>query len=179
MTLDSQIETILFFKGEPISLKELENILNKSSEQIGEALNVLDENLKERGVRLMIKDKKIMLGTAPEMSTTIEKMQKEELVKDLGQAGTETLAIVLYKHPITRSEIDYIRGVNSAFILRNLLIRGLVEKATNKKDSRSFVYSPTFKLLSYLGITKVEDLPEYGKVKIEIEKFNEAESKEE
>jgi segregation and condensation protein B len=103
-----------------------------------------------------------MLGTAPEASALIEQLTREELSKDLGKAGLETLSIIVYKSPITRADLDYIRGVNSSFILRNLQIRGLVEKITNPADARSFLYRPTFELLQHLGVTRVEDLPEYG-----------------
>jgi len=112
-----------------------------------------------------------MLGTAPEMGELIEALIKEELSKDLGKAGLETLSIVLYRGPISRSKIDYIRGVSSTFILRNLLVRGLVERVSNPDDQRSFLYKPTFELLSYLGISRIEDLPEYDAVKQELESF--------
>ncbi|MCX6717916.1 MAG: SMC-Scp complex subunit ScpB [Candidatus Taylorbacteria bacterium] len=72
---------------------------------------------------------------------------------------------------MSRAEIDYIRGVQSTFILRNLMIRGLVEKITNPKDQRSFLYKPTFELLSYMGITKIEDMPEFKEAKAEIENY--------
>jgi chromosome segregation and condensation protein ScpB len=72
---------------------------------------------------------------------------------------------------LSRREIDYILGVNSNFILRNLLVRGLVEKIDNPKDQRSFLYRPTFDLLSYLGISRIDDMPEYSSVKKELEAF--------
>jgi segregation and condensation protein B len=81
----------------------------------------------------------------------------------------ETISIIAYKGPVSRAEIDYIRGVQSNFILRNLQIRGLVEKITNEKDHRSFLYRPTFELLQFLGVSRIEDLPEYDKVKAEFE----------
>ncbi len=74
------------------------------------------------------------------------------------------MTIVLYRGPIARSQIDYIRGVNSTFTLRNLLIRGLIERIPNPKDSRGFLYRPTFDLMNHLGITRIENLPEYAKV---------------
>ncbi len=171
LTLDSQIEAILFLKSEPVSKKTLAKILEKSIEEIEDALFVLEEVLETRGIILLSKDDKVMLGTAPDMSEIVKKVKKEELSRDLGKAGLETLSIILYKAPITRSEIDYLRGVNSNFILRNLLIRGLVEKVSNPKDQRSYLYKPTFELLSFLGIKKVEDLPEYDKIEKEIKNF--------
>jgi segregation and condensation protein B len=109
------------------------------------------------------------------MGPLIESLIKDELSKDLGKAGLETLAIVLYRGPIARSEVNYIRGVNSNYILRNILVRGLIEK-DEASSARSTVYRPTFELLSYLGISKVEDLPEYQNARSTVEVF-EAEQK--
>ena len=71
----------------------------------------------------------------------------------------EVLAIVLYKGPLSKIEIDYVRGVNSVFTLRNLLVRGLVERAAIK-NSGGFIYRPTFQLLQFLGVKSLEELPE-------------------
>lgn len=174
MTLDSQLEAALFFRGEPITIKKLSAFVEKSEEEVLTALEILENRLKNGGLRLIRRDNEVMITTAPSASPLIEKMTKEELVRDLGKAGLETLSIVLYKGPISRREIDYIRGVNSTFILRNLQIRGLVEKAINENDQRSFLYKPTFELLSFLGVSKIEDLPEYIDIKKELEDFNNA-----
>lgn len=173
MTLDVKIESLLFWKAEPIAISKIAKIFGATEEDVQKALILLEEHMKGRGVIVMRKDDEVSLRTAPASSDFIETLTKEELVRDLGKAGLETLSIVLYQGPISRREIDYIRGVNSNFILRNLLIRGLVEKVDNPKDLRSFLYKPTFELLSYLGISKVEDLPEYSSVKDEIETFSE------
>ena len=167
LSLDSQIEAILFWKGEPQTIKKLAASLGKKEEEIKAGLEILKEKIKDRGLELVYKDEEVMLGTASRLSHIIERLTKEELVRDLGRAGLETISIIAYKGPISRAEIDYIRGVQSNFILRNLQIRGLVEKITNEKDHRSFLYRPTFELLSFLGVSKIEDLPEYEKVKLE------------
>jgi segregation and condensation protein B len=177
--LEIQIEALLFWKAEPISHKDLEKLLSKSSEEIDAALIVLEKNLEGRGVQLAKKEDEIMLVTASSASSLIEQLAKEELTKDLGKAGLETLTIILYRGPISRREIDYIRGVNSQFIIRNLLVRDLVEKIANPTDQRSFLYRPTFTLLSYLGIKEVAELPEYALVKQEIEAFKQEASKSE
>jgi segregation and condensation protein B len=167
LSLDSQIEALLFWKGEPQSIKKLAANLGKKEEEILAGLETLKEKIKDRGVELIYKDDEVMLGTASKLSHIIERLTKEELVRDLGKAGLETISIIAYRGPISRAEIDYIRGVQSNFILRNLQIRGLVEKITNEKDHRSFLYRPTFDLLSFLGVSKIEDLPDYEKVKTE------------
>ncbi len=169
--LEKQIEAVLFWKGEPISIKKLSQTLEKNEEEISAALKNLEQNLANRGVSLIFKEDEVALGTSKDTSELIEKLTKEELVKDLGRAGLETLSIIIYQGPISRAEIDYIRGVQSTFILRNLMIRGLVEKVSNPKDQRSFLYKPTFELLSYMGLTKIEEMPEFAKAKEEIENY--------
>ena len=169
--LCTEIEAVLFWKGEPVSIKKLSQIFSKPEEEISVAVKLLEEKLVGRGITLIFKEDEIILGTSKDVSEIIEKLTKEELIKDLGKAGLETLSIIIYQGPVSRAEIDYIRGVQSNFILRNLMIRGLVEKVANPKDQRSFLYKPTFDMLSYLGISKIEEMPEYIKAKAEIESY--------
>lgn len=169
MELDAQIEALLFWKAEPISAKRLVQILKKDPKEIEQALLKLEQRLAGRGLCLVYKEDAVTLATSPENAEMIEALTKEELIKDLGKAGLETLSIVIYRGPVSRSEIDYIRGVNSNFILRNLLVRGLVERVTKPGDERSYLYKPTFDLLAHLGVKKVEDLPEYTQMREEIE----------
>tara|TARA_B100001741_G_C16466201_1_gene557668 strand:+ start:433 stop:1011 length:579 start_codon:yes stop_codon:yes gene_type:complete len=174
LTIDGKIEAILFFKGEPVKKQKLADILECTSEEINMGIQKLTEALSSRGLQLIIKEETVELRTTSVASSLIEKIIKDDISKDLGKAGTETLAIVLYKGPVAKREIDYIRGVNSSFILRNLMIRGLVERTTNKQDARSFVYKPTSELLAHLGISSVEELPEYNEMITEIRSFEEA-----
>lgn len=169
-SLDSQIEAILFFKGEPVTKTVLSKLTNTSVDEVNEAVRTLSEKLSNRGIVLVEASEGLMLGTAPSISPLIEAIAKEELSRDLGKAGLETLAIVAYKGSASKREIDYIRGVNSGFILRNLLIRGLVKREESKGE-RGFIYSPTIELLSYMGVTKPEDMPEFEVMKKELEDF--------
>ena len=171
--LSAQIEAILFFKSEPVEKRWLAKTLNTGGQEIETALEKLKEELSGHGLVLLEKDDSVMLGTAPEASPLIESLIKEELSRDLGKAGLETLAIVLYEGPLTRADIDYVRGVNSSFILRHLLVRGLVERLPKPGDARTFLYGPTFQLLQYLGATKVENLTEYAKIRQELSAFKE------
>ncbi|MEK7478091.1 MAG: SMC-Scp complex subunit ScpB [Patescibacteria group bacterium] len=171
MTLDAKIEAILFFKNEPTDIKDLANILDTSLERVHFALSDLEKKLEGRGLTLVHYENAVMLGTAKEGSELIEKIKKEELSRELGKAGLETLAIILYKGPIARATIDYIRGVNSSFILRSLMIRGLVDRVQNPNDSRGYLYKPTLELLSFMGLSKLEDLPEFNTMKEQVEKF--------
>jgi segregation and condensation protein B len=172
MTRESQLEALLFWKGEPLSKKKIETALACTTDELEVALTNLETSLSQRGIRLMRIDDEVELRTAPETNDLIVGLTKEELIRDLGKAGLETLSIILYKAPIKRSEVDYIRGVNSSFIIRNLLIRGLIDRVTEKEGTgRGFAYKPTIDLLAHLGIAKIEDLPEYVKVKSELESF--------
>lgn len=170
-TLSQQLEAFLFWKGEPVTKKELAKVLNVGTDAVESALTELREVLHNRGLALILKDEAVLLTTAPALSPLIEGLIKENLERDLGKAGLETLTLVLYYGPLTRSRIDYIRGVNSTFILRQLMIRGLVERIDNPNDARGFLYKPTFELLSFLGITEISELPNYTEVRTELEQF--------
>ncbi len=160
INLESKIEGLLFYKGEDVSIKKLAELLNVSEEEINEALGKLEQSLTGRGLVLVRKDDRVVLGITGELSSLIESIRKEEITK----ATLETLSIILYKNGVSRSEIDYIRGVNSSFILRNLLVRGLIEKVVDSKDSRRLLYRPTFETLSYMNVTSITELPNYREV---------------
>ena len=168
--LDIQLEAILFFRGEPMSLKKLAEFSGSKPEEVTDALETLKTKLEGRGIVLVQNGDEYMLGTTPSASDIIERITKEELSKDLGKAGLETLAIIIYKGSASKREIDYIRGVNSGFILRNLLIRGLVERE-ERDGERGYVYKTTMDLLSHLGVTNIEEMPEYSDVQKELETF--------
>ncbi len=161
MELESKIESFLFWKGEPQTEWEIAVAMRIDPAEVPPALELLEKSLAGRGVTLVRHGDKIMLGTSPEMSQFFEELRKEELNKDLSKAALETLSIILYKDSVTRSEINFIRGVNSGYILRNLEIRGLVERITHKSDARMYVYRPSLELLSYLGVSSVKDLPQF------------------
>ena len=171
MTLDAYIEAILFFKGTSVSVSFHAKVLGKKTEEIENALIILSQKLSDRGLVLSRYEDQVSLGTGPKASAFIETLIREDLSKDIGKAGLETLSAIIYKGPISRGEVDYIRGVNSSFIIRNLLIRDLVEKVKNPKDQRITLYSPTLKLLSYLGLKNFDEMPQYKEIRNNIENF--------
>ncbi|MFA6272890.1 MAG: SMC-Scp complex subunit ScpB [Candidatus Paceibacterota bacterium] len=168
MNLEAKIEAILFWKGEPVSLKRLAFWLGVDEKEIAPVLDELEKKLTDRGVALLRKDNEVALGTAPALGELMESLAKEELSGELSKASLETITIILYRGPVGKQEIDYIRGVNSGYTLRSLLIRGLVERLENPSDRRTYLYKPTFELLSYMGIKRLEDLPDYQAVREEI-----------
>ncbi|MDQ5928168.1 MAG: segregation and condensation protein [Patescibacteria group bacterium] len=165
MTPASQLESVLFFKSEPLTAKELAKMLGMSEAEVKDAAESLKTNLQGRGLTLISEGDAYMLATAPEASQLIERITKEELEKDPGKAGMEVLAIILYQGPQTRAQIDHIRGVNSTFALRQLMIRGLLDRIDNPTDQRSFLYKPTLQLLSFLGVSSTSELPDFEKTK--------------
>lgn len=165
------IEAFLFWKNEPVSIKKISEALKIEVGGVKEALRSLKNKLEGGGIVLMEKDEEVVLAVAPVASDLIKKMTEDELSRELSKAALETLSIVLYKNPVKRSEIDYIRGVNSQFILRHLEIRGLIDKRESPDDGRSYVYSPSFALLGHLGISATSELPEHDVLRQAVENF--------
>jgi len=168
MDLHVLIEGVLFFKATPQKKSALQQLFAADDEAFGTALDLLRVRLQAGAVRLLETDTEVQLVTAPELSEFIDTLRKNELGQDIGKAGAETLAIVLYREPVTRSEIDRIRGVNSAFILRNLMTRGLVERESIK-NSHQFRITPA--LLQHLGVTQKNELPQFGDFMTAIDSF--------
>ena len=167
--LIQKIEATLFYLAEPTDIDFLAKILEIKKKDIGDALDELGLSLENRGLRLIRNDNEVTLVTAPEYSEIIEKIIKEERERDLGRAGIETLSIIAYKGSVSKKEIEYIRGVNSQWVLRNLLLRGLVERKNNPNDERVAFYSITTDTLRHLGLSRVSDLPEYDEIKRQLE----------
>jgi len=163
--LENQIEALLFAGGDPLAISSLAKICEKSEAVIREALLSLKNSLSNRGIMLVYTEKEASLATSPETEGVVNALHQEEITKPLGRAGLETLSIVLYQGPVTKSHVDYIRGVNSASILRNLMIRGLIERKENPKNKRGFIYVSSMDTLRYLGISSVKDLPSYEETK--------------
>lgn len=170
-SISKLIEAILFWKGEPVSEKKLAELCSASLEDTETALLELEMSLKDRGIVLMRKDGEVMLGTSEDASSIIEKLTREELSRELSKAALETLSIIIYMGPVRRSTIDHIRGVNSQFSVRHLEIRGLVEKMPDSKDSRVYLYRPTFNLLAHLGIKSIEELLNLEDVRDKLKSF--------
>lgn len=163
--LHKAIEAILFYRGEPVSFSELSKLLKLHEEGIREEVAKLRDRLADSGLSLVETGDAVTLATSADTSELITKLRKEELSRDLSKATLETLSIILYGDLVTRADIDFIRGVNSSFIVRNLLVRGLVERTTHPTDNRKIVYAPTADLLTYMGVGKIEDIPEYTAVR--------------
>lgn len=160
--LAKKIEAILFVHGEPVTVDRLSKILGMDKTQIRQGAGELDQKLSDTALTLVWKGDSLQLATRPDFAKEVETVAKEEISRDLSRAASETLAVVAYRGLVTRGEIDFIRGVNSSYTLRNLLIRGLVERKSNPKDGRTYIYQSSIDFLKFLGLGKIEDLPEYA-----------------
>lgn len=171
MNLSSIIESILFISGEPVTINRLSKIAGASEEEIGKALDELAVNLDRRGIVLVRKDHWVVLATNPLAQPFVDKIAKEVFDRELTRAALETLSIIIYKGPVTRAEIDFIRGVNSGFTVRNLMLRGLVERTVNPKDGRAYLYQPSIQMLAFLGVKKIEEIPQYLEFRSKIDEY--------
>lgn len=169
----ASLEALLFIQGEPIAKKRVGKILNLSLDDLEKVLDELDKRMKEgsRGLSLVLDAEKVQLVTKPRFRSFLESFAKEELSEELTPASVEALSIISYLGPISRSQLDFIRGVNSTFILRNLLVRGLIDRSPDPKSPNAYLYQPSFELLRHLGLKNKEELPEYGKYKELLKNF--------
>ena len=162
MTPSAQLEAVLFAAGEPLAKKKLAVLLGATPDQLEVALGMLRKELHGRGITLVEVKDEVELRTAADATPLMKKLREGGLSRDLGKAGLEALAVVLYrKDGATRSEIDWIRGVNSSAIVRSLLLRGLVERVEDPADRRKLRYRATTETLAHLGIGTLSELPRY------------------
>ena len=165
MKLSAVIEALLFIAGEPIKIKKLAKVAACTESEARSAIAELAVIHEERrGLRVLIKDDEAELVTHPDHASVISAYVKSGMEEDLTDATSETLAIVAYKGPISRTAIDDIRGVNSQYTLRALLVRGLAERIPNPNDGRTYLYRISFDFLKKLGVKDVKELPEYGEL---------------
>lgn len=168
MNLKSIIESILFVAGRPVTLKELEKITGKSRDEILPLLLELKKERASSGILLLEQNQSYLLSTNPENSDTVKNFLNAELREKLTDTGLETLAIVAYKQPVSRAEIESIRGVNSQYTLRLLLVRGLIEKNQSREDSRVSLYRTTHEFLQHLGLADIKELPDFEELTKEV-----------
>ncbi len=159
--LKSQILSILFVASKPVSLKELQDALEIEEAEIKSAITDLVAENHNSGIIVLAHNDKLQLASNPDNSTAVKRFLTLELREKLSDAALETLAIILYKQPVSKVEIENIRGVNSQYTIRQLLIRGLIEKTVSPTDKRSSVYKTTLEFMQHLGIKDIKELPDF------------------
>lgn len=159
--LKSQIESILFVAGKPLKANSIAKILEVEIQTVKEALQEIAKDRSETGIVLLDTGDEYQLATNSANSPQVKNFLNSELREKLTDATVETLAIIAYRQPISKAEIEAIRGVNSQYSVRALLMRGLVEKVPNPHDARASHYQITSEFLQHLGITSIKDLPDF------------------
>lgn len=161
------IEAILLVSGDPVGLKNLAGFLKLGEAKLVQEIEQLKEDYRQAGsgFTLVLQKDWVQLVSSAETSQAVAEFLQKEINEKISEAAAEVLAIVAYRGPISRAEIDYIRGVNCGFLLRNLSLRGLVDRKENPLDNRSFIYEASLDFLKSLGVGRLEELPDYAILK--------------
>ncbi|MFA5925445.1 MAG: SMC-Scp complex subunit ScpB [Parcubacteria group bacterium] len=163
--IKSIIESLLFVSGEPVKLAKLAKICQVEKKEVEKSLEEIDVFYKEQnsGFRVIKSGDSAQLGTSPENAEFVSQLVSGEINSELSKSALETLAIVAYRGPITRTQIEAIRGVNTSYILRSLLMRGIIERK-EISETRGFLYEASFDFLKSVGIQAVKDLPDWDQL---------------
>jgi segregation and condensation protein B len=164
MSIKSQIESLLFIGAKPITVKQLAELIKADEAEIKKAGDELEEEYKNssRGMQIIRNGNKYQMVSSPDNAKVVQEFIKDETTGELSRPSLETLTIIAYRGPIAKTSLDHIRGVNCSLILRNLLLRGLVETKSDKKGET--YYNVTFDFIRFLGINDINELPDYEKL---------------
>jgi len=158
--LSVKLEALLFVAAEPVATAQLATALDVAPSVIERGLNELDASLQPRGLRLQRHAGRVQLTTAPQLAEDVERFLGLEATSHLSRAALETLAIIAYQQPVTRPQIDSIRGVNSDSMLKSLLNKGLIlESGRADGPGRPILYSTTPEFLQHFGLSSILEMP--------------------
>ena len=165
MSLSSQIESLLFIAAKPLSLKQLSELTKKDLKDVAAAGHQLVEKYKgnKAGIQIISSGGKLQMVSAPENAAVVQEFIKDETTGELTRPSLEALTIIAYRGPISKVDLDRIRGVNCSLIIRNLLLRGLVEAKFDKQKNETY-YTVTFDFIRFLGVNDIKELPEYERL---------------
>lgn len=164
--IKSQIESLLFISAKPTSAKQLAEIIDIEKEkEIREACDVLVEDYKKKsgGIQIIKNGGKYQMVSSPDNAAVVQALIKDETTGELSRPSLETLTIIAYRGPIRKIDLEKIRGVNCSLILRNLLLRGLVETKPGAEEDDE-LYNVSFDFIRFLGINDVSELPDFEKL---------------
>jgi len=164
MSLKAQIESLLFISSKPLTVLDLSKFLKTEKKELEKVLLNLQSDYHEKGsgLQLISNNNKYQLTTSSKNSELVREFLQQEISGELSQPSLETLTIIAYRGPISKTDLERIRGVNCSLILRNLLIRGLVEE--QKSYSEQKIYNVSLEFLRYLGLEDLKQLPDYDKL---------------
>lgn len=160
--LAGKIESLLLVAEKPISAKEISAVCGAMVSEVQKSLAELIKEYNTRGIRIIKKGDYYSMVTDPNNSDVVSRLLNEELRHDLTDAALEALSIITYKQPITRIDIEEIRGANSDQLIRNLLVRGLIAEVGRKESpGRPILYGTTMEFLQYFGLEGEHQLPKF------------------
>ncbi len=163
--LKSQLESLLFVANKPLAAKELAELLESSPAEVETALDELmaDYVSGASGLQVIKNNAKYQMVTSADNAAIVQEFIKDETSGELTRPSLEALTVIAYRGPISKLDLDRIRGVNCSLILRNLLLRGLIEEKPDKEKDELY-YSVTLDFIRFLGINQLEDLPDYERL---------------
>jgi segregation and condensation protein B len=174
LPLSVKLEAMLFVAAEPVTTAQLAAALDVSNSVVERGLNELNSALSSRGLRLQRHGGRVQLTTAPELAELIERFLGLEATSHLSRAALETLAIIAYQQPVTRPQIDAIRGVNSDSMMKSLLSKGLIlESGRADGPGRPILYSTTPEFLQHFGLNSILEMPPLAAPEVEEETHDE------
>jgi segregation and condensation protein B len=160
LPLAAQLESLLFVAAEPAPMALLAEALSASRAEVEAALKELAQEYAQRGLQVLRIGERIHVTTSPRAAAVVEKFLGLGHTTSLSRAALETLAILAYRQPLTRPQVDAIRGVNCDSVLQSLLAKGLVEEiGRTEGPGRPILYGLTTMALQHFGLSSVEDLP--------------------
>jgi segregation and condensation protein B len=169
LELKALLESLLFVADRAVTVEDLATALDVSADEVQSALRALEVEYQARGVRLQRQGERMQLVSAPEAGPVIERFLGLEISGRLSAAAMETLSIVAYRQPVTRAQVEAIRGVNSDSVLRSLVRRGLLEEVGRAETvGHPILYGTTFEFLQQFGLQSVRDLPEWTEIEQEL-----------
>ena len=160
--IKKSLEALLFVSSGSVSIVDIAKFLNISQEYLQEIISEMNEEYdNNHGLQIQNHKNKIQLTTSPSLAEMVERFLDLEITTSLSRAALETLSIISYNQPITRPQIDDVRGVNSDYIVRSLMNKGLIEEL-GRADApgRPILYGTTEDFLNYFGLKSLDDLPE-------------------
>ncbi len=158
--LEAKIEALLAVSPRPLDMKKLAELTGSSKDEARQAVATLQTRLREMGsgVAVVHIDDEVRMGSAPETTETVKAFIKDETTGELTRPQLETLTVIAYRGPVSKAELEQIRGVNCTMIIRNLLMRGLVDE---RMENGVAQYSASMEFMSFLGAASVAELPDY------------------
>jgi segregation and condensation protein B len=160
LCLSAELEALLFAAPSSVTLTQLATVLEIPLTEVEKGLAELQERYVQGGLRLQRHQGRVQLTTAPEAAELVERFLGLDVSSRLSRAALETLAMIAYQQPVTRPEIDAVRGVNSDGVLKSLLNKGLIqEMGRAERPGRPILYSTTPDFLQHFGLNSLEELP--------------------